>query len=821
MKQKKTKIDVIQNRFHVPEENILDLRKKQQENVGAKERSRTFFSRLFTPRKRAAVQAEEEIQDEVPDVVEETAAPESAQEYFITEFEEEAPEEQPRIAGQPEQLETENDALLLLDEPREGEDDESQFTPEYPVAPVPLRTRVQPRTAIHLRMPRVHLPSFELSRNARPLIGFALMCLLLIAPVYAFGFYAKAKGVRGRVLGTSEIAVAHLREAADSTSGVDFSSARDELNTAMQLFDEAQGELAEISGLLKVVPVKGGEVAAVEALLTAGEQVALAGQFLSKALAPVSGKEGGGDAAGERATLDIGSALLLMNTNLQPALQALERANAAIQNVDADLVPENTRAQFVTVQSELPELLSQAASLADLVDLIATIVGHENEQRIMFLFQNNEERRPTGGFIGSVGVLEIENGRVANIDVPAGGTYDIDGQLKELVLPPPQLLLVTTTWALRDSNWFPDFPESAKKAVWFYEHSLNGGETVDEVVAFTPDVIKKFLEITGPIEIPETDITIRAESVIAEIERQKEAALETTPTTPKDFIQTLTPLLLERVFSVSSDQIGDVLLAFDEVLREKHMLMYFADEKVESRIRERGWGGEMLPAPADYLMVNMANISGGKTDGVIDDSFALNVDVADDGTVVNTLRVTRTHNGTSADGDRGIKNTSYVRVYVPEGSTLLSADGFDQPDPRLFLYPEGEAEADADLERVQGRVVVDEATGVRMNSEFGKTVFGNWFAVEPGASRSFVIQYRLPLTVELKGLFSKSASYSLLAEKQSGTEGAALHVTMHLPQNARVISRYPEDESLVRENDVIRFDSTLNVNRFFGLVLQE
>ena len=86
------------------------------------------------------------------------------------------------------------------------------------------------------------------------------------------------------------------------------------------------------------------------------------------------------------------------------------------------------------------------------------------------LFENNNELRATGGFIGTYGNLKILNGKIQNIRVSS--IYDLDGQLTENIKPPNPLLNVNSKWYMRDSNWFADFPQTAKTVSGFYEKKV-------------------------------------------------------------------------------------------------------------------------------------------------------------------------------------------------------------------------------------------------------------------------------------------------------------------------------------------------------------
>lgn len=805
----KAEIRVAAERFHVPEANVLDLRKASEEEKKPRERKTHFFSKIFRrSMKESLSEAEFDVAapaSETFEEQEEKAGGALQEKYSFLNDDADEPAEEVIIS---ESVPRQNQRPSVL-EKEEVEEEESQFMRANATS---RERRFRLPRAPRLAAPRLRWPAFSMPQTFKPVIGFALMCVLLVLPVYAFGFYVKARGVQGRVLGASESAVADLKQASEFAKEQNFSSLSDQLGSAVEKFSHAQSELSEVSGVLQLIPVKGGEVAAAKNILNAGREVALAGQNVSDALAPLSR-----DAAPSQ---NVGAVLLNMNEHFQPALAHLEKASASLAMVDAGSIPGEYKEKFAKIQNDVPMLLHDARELVDMVDLLGAVIGQQSKQRILFLFQNNEEMRATGGFWGSYGVMEIEDGKIAAVDVGQGGTYDLDGWLEEKVVPPAPLLLVAQTWGLRDANWFPDFPTSAKKAIWFYEHGTNRG-SLDGVVAFTPEVVKAFLEITGPVSVPDTDITVTADTLVDVIEQQKAESLKESYVAPKDILRELTPMILEKIFASSSDNAPAILEAFDAAMREKHLLFYFTDSSLESRILERGWGGEVKQSRYDFLSVIHSNITGGKTDGMMDESISLDVDVQPDGSVVNTLEVTRTHRGTADDPVRGVKNIDYVRVYVPEGSTLVSAEGFESIDPRKFLYPAEGASPDEDLERAQGKVTVDESSGMRMNSEFGKTVFGNWFGVEPGKSRTFRITYRLPFTVELEGLLAKNAAYSLLAEKQSGSPGSAFHVRFHLPARARVIWRYPENESVSRENSLIHFDSVLDADRYFGLVLQE
>ncbi len=606
---------------------------------------------------------------------------------------------------------------------------------------------------------------------------FFLFTLLLVLPITAATWWHRASSVKGDVLGASTDAYTALRNAREAMQQLDSALAEKEFAQAAQSFQQARNEIGKVGSVIEamrgVLPIA-SQVRSGKALLEAGENIAVAGGHLTTVMTPfLQPRE-----EGESATRDFAQFLRESQANLEPAQSALEAAVTALRDVKPDDLPEEYRPTFTRLSTALPELTASINRFQDVAQTTLELLGVQRTQRYLVLFQNNLELRATGGFLGSMALIDVSQGSITKLEVPGGGTYDVQGQLSEKVIAPEPLHIVNPHWYLQDANWWPDFPESAKKVVWFYEKS--GGPSVDGVIALTPDVVIDLLRFTGPIEVPEPHaVTISAENFLP-VALQ---SIESREEQPKKIIADLLPLLLDRLFQDRSLDYMALLSSFETALREKQMLFYFPDASRQERIVRLGWAGEIKNSPKDYLSVIDTNIGGGKTDGVIDETLHHDATIADDGSVTVTVTVQRTHYGTPNDPFTGTRNIDYIRFYVPKGSTLLSVEGFERIDPKRFQLPEAGYEQDEDLRRVEGKAIVDEATGTRVHEEFGKTVFANWIGVAPGETATASITYRLPFRLNVRRtLFSThSDEYSLYVQKQPGAKDRVLVSTVRFP----------------------------------------
>jgi len=166
----------------------------------------------------------------------------------------------------------------------------------------------------------------------------------------------------------------------------------------------------------------------------------------------------------------------------------------------------------------------------------------------------------------------------------------------------------------------------------------------------------------------------------------------------------------------------------------------------------------------DYLLVAHTNIGGGKSDRDISNAVSLQSEISDSGEIVNTLKISRSFKEIKESHYATNNNFDWLRVYVPAGSQLLSADGFARPPEKFFSGQTClNCTIDPDLaaEEFGSTTVVDNGTVIY--SESGKTVFANWFALKAGEKRTVTLKYKLPMNT-----VSHEGKYKMIIQKQAG-----------------------------------------------------
>ncbi|MBT5503702.1 DUF4012 domain-containing protein [Candidatus Falkowbacteria bacterium] len=653
----------------------------------------------------------------------------------------------------------------------------------------------------------------------RPLAAYIAICIIIILPIKVFGQYNEIRKSQEQIVNYATTAYEDLKVASTQLANDNPQMAQTSFSTANQNFVEAGEKLNSMSTSLKtilnLIPINSPNLADAEHLLDAGEQVSGLGQSITNLFTNFKSQTGG----------YLTDHISTLQTELSSISPKLDRLNYDLQQIRPEAVPDDKKEIYGTIQEYLGLLNSDIQEFHTFTGTLNSILGQKHKKRYLFVFQNNNELRPTGGFMGSMALVDVDRGQITNIEIPGGGTYDVQGQLHKKLISPYQLHVVNPLWQLQDSNWFADFPTSAEKIMWFYEHS--GGPTVDGVVAINVSFLPELMKVSGPIYLPEYNKTFNNDNIVLELQKAIEIDYDNVQENqPKKILSYLAPELINSLFDLQGEQLISLAKTIKTNLEQKEIQLYFKETQVQDKFSEYGWTGELLDSSKDYLAVINTNIGGGKTDAYIDQTLNLTTDVYNNGEIINTLEITRTHNGDLNNFFGKTSNLNYVRIYVPFGSQLISAQNFEEVPPEAFEEPEEHWQTDEHLQNIQGEVWVDPNTGTFINNEFNKTVFGNWEQVDPGETKTFIFKYRLPITLNLTttedrfSLFdskSQSGFHSLFWQKQAGQQNTTYNLKFNLPYAINSGWTYPPE--LKNDKNSFVIESQSRADEMFAFIL--
>ncbi len=529
-----------------------------------------------------------------------------------------------------------------------------------------------------------------------------------------------------------------------------------QLEAAIAQIDAAVVDLAggtqPLNPLLRAmdgVTPYGGAIAETPELLNFGR----AYTALANEVAPLLGS-----ALGDGTTLERGAALAATlggdPERLARMVAHAEAGAAAYVQIDPAALPPSIADRFVAAAplvAALPELLPALPSLP-------TLLGMEEPHTLLVLVQNNNELRPTGGFITAVGRVTLDKGQIAEMDFQDSYAIFRYNAIRDYPTAPAPLqkYMQIPYISFRDSNWSPDLPTSGEIARVIYGNDT--GTSFDDIVTLDLDAAQKLIAALSPLTLSGVDEPITGDNII-EIMRVLWAQPPDSDVSitedlgkwwreRKDFIPKLAQAVLNKVLSGKADPIALGVAAL-QTLDNRSIQLSVQDEALAELLATQGWDGALSPLPAaDFLAVVDTNMGYNKVDAVIERALAYTVTwptTAGEAALAETS-VTYTHTFTGTPNQCEAKPLygetyeamiercyfNYVRLYVPAGSDLVAIAG------------------------------VDEDSIGSQRGEKGTQVFSGYLSVKPGESKTVTFTYTLPAALTADG-------YALRIQRQSGT----------------------------------------------------
>lgn len=575
-----------------------------------------------------------------------------------------------------------------------------------------------------------------------------------------------------------------------------------ELRALVTRLDE---QIAPAAGLLRDDPL----VSALRAIGPVGSQLTAADDLVAAAdgLVEAAGlgldlgdrvarlREGGADTAG----LIPGMVGVIADSgaDVDRIAELLGAADARLAAIPDSAVGQLREARDL-VADPLRRYLPLLEGYRQVDGQLPTILGHDGSRRYLVLAQNPAELRPTGGFIGTFGILTLEEGRIASMEFR--DVYTLDEQPGLPYQTPPEeleaYLLGRSSWELADSNWSPDFPESAANALRLY--TLESGDAdIDGVIAITTYALDRLLDVTGPVQVPGTDVTVGP----GEVTVKGIANTRPDPANPagtadrKRFLSLLADEVLRRLFDLDVSQWTQLAAAAQDIGDRRLALAWFPDAADEVVVEGSRWSGEVRQDGTDYLMVVDGNVTpSSKLSPVVPRSTDLTVELDPSGTAAHRLRL-EWQNQADRSGD--------------PYETLRAAS--DSAAGQYGVLTRVLAPGDAAIDEVVGDSVLP-VSGVEFEGEVaGRRSWGNYLLVEPGMTAWLENTWSTAGAVTAEGDRSR---YHLVLQKQPGQVDEPVRIEVRLPEGATVVEASDGatvDGASVRWEGVLAEDLDLDI----------
>lgn len=619
---------------------------------------------------------------------------------------------------------------------------------------------------------------FDFSKKKIGIIGGVVLGLILFVAVFGyFAVYIPGRRIEARARDVK--ASGEAVKAAFKENDIDLVEKKLKITEAK--YDAFQKEASSVYWL-GAIPFAGNYVKDFRNGVEAGKHLLDAGKKTIVAIKPhadLIGFKKGEDISfvDKSAEERLQTAVLTLDSiveDVDSIAADVDKARNNIAKIDPNRYPKNIKG--IAVREEISNGKDQFEGIASLfvdskpfIKALPDILGSKEKKTYLFLFQNDNELRATGGFLTAYSVFQVDQGKFTVVS--SDDIYTLDNSIKVHPKAPREILTYhkgVSQLQIRDSNLSPDFPTSVKMFEELYRTSSKA-TTYDGIIAVDTEVLVNALEILGDTQARGLNFTAQIDKrcdcpgVIYTLLDEIDRPVAYLKTDRKGILGDLLLTLMQKALGFSPSRYwGRLSQMMIKDIQEKHVLIYMTDPAIQKSLTAMNFAGRIRPFDGDYLHINDVNFAGAKSNLYVKHEVNSETTIAGDGSVERKLIITyrnpKPHSNCNMEDGGGLGRgglcinatlRNWVRVYVPEGSTLVEFKGSEM---KTQTY-----------------------------DELGKTVFEGFLGVKPEGKAEVTVTYKLPFKV------ANEEDYKLLIQKQPGTDAHTYSVSV----NGGLISNTP------------------------------
>lgn len=571
----------------------------------------------------------------------------------------------------------------------------------------------------------------------------------------------------------------------------DLGKTEQELQEMKAEFNELQRESKKLYWA-RFIPLLGYYVSDYRNVIEAGGELIEAGLVSVDAIEPYADllgfKKGEGASFIERPAEErLQTAILTLDkivTRIDDIAVHVDKARDHIDQINPSRYPKSiagkpVRPRVEMVRTSFDGVASLFVDAKPFLKKLPDILGADKDKTYLILFQNDNELRPTGGFLTAYAVFKVHQGKFEV--VKSADIYSLDASIKNHPAAPYEIATYhkgVSKLYIRDSNLSPDYPTSIKLFEELYEKSSERVD-YDGIIALDTEVLVDALAILGDTQVrgktfsSVLDKRCDCPQVIYTLLDEIDRPVAFLKADRKGILGDLLFALMQKALGSSPSQYwGQLSQMMIKNMREKHALVYLVDKEPQRAMENINFAGRVRKFDGDYLHINDTNFAGAKSNLYVQHFVISETEIKRGGQVERTVTVTyknpKPHSNCDLEEGGGLGRgglcinatlRNWIRVYVPEGSKL-------------------------------GKFIGSE-TKVRTYDELGYTVYEGFLRVQPMGKASVTVTYTLPFDVK------HTDDYRLMVQKQPGTDQHEYTVKI----NGKTIETYPLVEDKIFKSE--------------------
>lgn len=377
-------------------------------------------------------------------------------------------------------------------------------------------------------------------------------------------------------------------------------------------------------------------------------------------------------------------------TKIDPIALDIERAVDFVSKINPDRYPKKIgnfliKDKIILLKEQFEAINSLFVDAKPLVKKLPEILGADKEKTYLILYQNDKERRATGGFLTFYAILKIKSGKITIVS--SDDIYSLDNSIVNHPKAPREILSYhknVYSFYLRDSNLSPDFYQSIKLFESLYNLSPLRVK-YDGIIAMDSKILVDMLDIFGDTEVNGINFSSKIDSrcdcpqAIYTLFDIVDRPVGYIKENRKGILGSLMQTLFYKAIGYSPSQYwGRLVQMMYKNLEEKHILLYFVNDEIQKAVEQVNFAGRIKDsAENNYIHINNVNFAGAKSNMFVSEEINLEINK-------NQVNLKISYKNPYPHSDCNLERgglclnatlRNWLRIYVPKNSNLEKFKG--------------------------------------------------------------------------------------------------------------------------------------------------
>ena len=356
----------------------------------------------------------------------------------------------------------------------------------------------------------------------------------------------------------------------------------------------------------------------------------------------------------------------------------------------------NLNSLFSFLKKHNQQIFSYISNTKNLLSIANNAFGISKPHTVLLLVQNNNEIRATGGFIGLLGFLEIDNAQIKSLEFH--DIYDFDGPFSGLDSVPLEFKDDNQKLFIRDFNFSPDFSNVALKIEKYLQQ--NKAPSFETIIGINHDVFRELGRFVESVKI--NDKTYQFSKDLDFILSYLVESKTFGNTSSKSQISQMLASLPEQILSNSNPQ--ELLQFILTQVDKRNIQVVSKNKELDKALSQLNFRQDFDRLNESSQMLAFNSVSGTKGDRFIQRHLTFVHEFHDDFILTEaTVNLEHTYNNKTEWVQNSILKSydlgpmsrdlrfilgrgdykAYLRAYLPESASLISSDVklFPSQDP--------------------------------------------------------------------------------------------------------------------------------------------